>query len=353
MDNMICSTPGVGHIRGGIAHLAASNREEEERAKAILNQASRTTVVAGAGIGGFFLGGPVGAAILAGGAGTEYDLIASAITDKPRGVGMLVDAIGNKKTIRSGDFFDAVTAPLLDAGTGVTAARIFTKVQAAVKGKKQISTLEKNLEEQGVKNPKQAVGEMRKKAGDLQEKVSGNSEELTKLQEGVDKNRAKRYAKLEKKNKPIPAKDPNAATNNHTSCTMEDSRGNRSTGYSSRLTSAMGIDRNIIGKLQGAFPEIKACMGRALNACAEHMAYEGIIPEPVVTFAIQIRDGMVYAVDRCKNCAQYPLGKVITDGMNGSWIPEPGYCSDALTGAASGTGLLILTIKRDQKTKKQ
>lgn len=349
---MACSTPGVGHVIGSIAYAAADdNVEKKERALTILNQASRTTVVAGSGFGGFLLGGPVGAGLLASYAGTGYDVTASELTGKPRGVCVLEDAIVNHKTIRPGDFFDAVTTPLFDAGTGVNGARVCTKVVAAVKGKMQISTLENNITAQKVENPKQVVEGMRESARDLQEKVSGNTEELTKRQERLDKKQAKKNARLKRNGKPIPEKDANAATNKHTSCTMEDSRGNRSTGYSSRLTSAMGIGRDAFVKLQRAFPDIKSCMGRALNACAEHMAYEGISSEPVVTFAIQIRDGIVYGVERCKNCAEYDLGKVITDGMNGSWIPEPGYCSDALTGAPQATGLFILSIKSDQKRK--
>lgn len=48
-----------------------------------MNAATRTTAVMGAGIGGFVIGGPVGAAALGASAGVGYDTVATVVTDEP------------------------------------------------------------------------------------------------------------------------------------------------------------------------------------------------------------------------------------------------------------------------------
>ena len=54
LDNMANSTPIVGHVKGAIT-VACGNKEKGTE---ILQQATRTTIVVGAGVGGFCLEGP-------------------------------------------------------------------------------------------------------------------------------------------------------------------------------------------------------------------------------------------------------------------------------------------------------
>ena len=135
---------------------------------------------------------------------------------------------------------------------------------------------------------------------------------------------------------------------------MIDEEGNQSIGYSRRLRDAAKIPSTDISKLQSMYPNIRNAedLSRALNACAEHMTFESCT-QPFITFAIQITDGIVYAVRRCKNCAQYPLGNVISHALHGEWVPSAlvsvpkgsHYCS------TMAPGTLYVTLQNGQYRK--
>lgn len=326
--------------------------------------------MAGAGIGGFFVAGPVGAAVLASETGTLWDVGRLAVGDgEANGVARLVKAIKDEEDLKPGEFFDSIITPVTDGAAGVAAGKMAEKLckawDAAEENKlkdRQFKKISKEAEKNGVKNPDEFAKKVQEQATDLKEQVAKNETQLKDLQERVNENKAntlsKKNAKLERSGKPkIPTAepDPEAHVNGHTSCMMMDEEGNTSTGYSSRLRSAAGINcfEQGVSKLCQAFPEIKNVIPRALKACAEHMSFEKCT-QPFVTFAVQIRDGIVTAVERCKNCAQYPLGTVLSDALKGEWIPDTIRQNPGTHYAAAGAcGVLYVTVSTKEFSKRK
>ncbi|CAF1106129.1 unnamed protein product [Rotaria sordida] len=337
MGNMACSTPLVGHaISAGYAIAG-----KEEQAEKIFLQASRTTVVAGAGIVGS-IAGPAGAAAAAIEAGTIWDMTESHATGKAKGIMTVVEAIRDDKELRPGEVFDSLMTPVGDAITGVAAAKTYDKIMDARKKNQmrqqvqsennvkteQLNNLEKKITDQGVDNSKKLANDMSKKADILREQVAENESKLLEIQ------RRQRCR----------IRNPNEHVNGHVSVTIIDEYENESTGYSKRLTDASEttrFDRGPTSRLEQAQPSVTRIQGKPpLNICGEHMAYQGLSSDPVITYALQIKDGVVQCVDRCANCAQYDLGNVITDSINGtpvpfslSELPSPGsYIGAVVTG---------------------
>ena len=306
LDNMANSTPVVGHLKGAVTGLCG----DEERGEEILKQATRSTVVFGAGVAGFAGAGPVGAFALGAEAGTLWDLTRAATGGPAHGVARLVTAIRDDEDLSSGEFFDSFTAPVADGVAGIAAGKTAdgiyknykqnqqrTRIQQENAPKQaQINKLEKEVAAQGVNDPENVVKSMCEDAEELKSKTN----ELRSQGHGRKK------------------------LTGNTSCTMTDEHGNRSTGYSNRLCQNLDIQRfdGDISRLQQNFPNIEPVIDRALDCCAEHMAYEGLPNgNPNVTYAIQIRNDTVVGVERCGNCAQYPLGNVVTDSLHNEWIP--------------------------------
>lgn len=57
MGNLVDGIPLVGHLKGGIHHLAGDHEGGNEA----LEASTRTCAVIGLGVGGFAVGGPAGA----------------------------------------------------------------------------------------------------------------------------------------------------------------------------------------------------------------------------------------------------------------------------------------------------
>lgn len=92
VGNMACSTPVIGHtIAAGYAIAG-----KEEKAERICKQATRTTIVAGAGIIGS-CAGPAGAAALAIVVGAEWDLVDAIRGKGTNGVAKIVVTVATKK----------------------------------------------------------------------------------------------------------------------------------------------------------------------------------------------------------------------------------------------------------------
>ncbi|CAF3238086.1 unnamed protein product [Rotaria sp. Silwood2] len=115
---------------------------------------------------------------------------------------------------------------------------------------------------------------------------------------------------------------PNEHTNGYTSATMIDKYGNQTTGYNRRLADASRTSRfqSRTSKLKQNNPTVCWVLPRPLNACAEHMVYQSIL-NPIITYALQLKDGIVKCIKWCQNCDQFDLGSVITDSMDGVPVP--------------------------------
>ncbi|CAF4024371.1 unnamed protein product [Adineta steineri] len=316
VGNMACSMPLLGHTIAVGYRIAG----KDEKARRIFKQATRTTVVAGAGIIGFGAG-PEEAVTLAIIAGVGWDLIDIARGKEANGIVKLVEIFSRGKKLTPGEIFDAIMVPVTDGMTGYAAANAYGKYtkareqnqlrQEAQKTNgpektKQFEDLLKKIEKQSVKNSENVANSMCKQAKDLEEMVAANEPKLFELEQKFYQH-------------PSP---PNAHVNRHTSATMIDKDGNQSTGYSRRLTDASGTPRfqSETSKLEQNYPNVKSLLSRPLNACAEHMAYENI-SNPIIIYAIQIKNSLVFCVKRCENCEQFDLRNVITDSMHGTPVP--------------------------------
>ena len=315
VGNMACATPVLGHTIAAGYGIAG----KEEKAERIFKQATRTTVVVGAGIVGS-CAGPGGAAALAVAAGAEWDLVDAVRGKGVNGVAKMIEVVAEKKEIAPGELFDTVMVPVCDGMTGVAAAKTYDKFTTARRQNQlrqeaertngpektqQFEDLSMKIKKQGVRNPEKVANGVCKQADDLKQTVADNETRLLETEQ--------KYHKHPR---------PNAHVNGHTSVTMIDKDGNQSTGYSRRLADAAGKPRLQPGtsRLEQNHPNVQSVMSRPLNACAEHMAHQNIA-NPVMTYAIQVKDGIVQCVKRCENCEQYPLANVITDSIDGTPVP--------------------------------
>lgn len=347
VGNMACATPVLGHTIAAGYGIA----RDKEKAERIFKQATRTTVVAAAGIIGSAAGPPCAAA-LAVAAGAEWDLIDCVRGKGTNGVAKIIVTVVDKKEIAPGELFDAMMVPVCDGMTGVAAAKTYDKFTTARRQNqlrqeaerrngpertRQFEDLSRKVKEQGVKHPDKVANGMCKKADDLRQTVADNEPQLLETEQ--------RYHRHPR---------PNAHVNGHTSVTMIDEHGNQSTGYSRRLADAQGTPRLQPGasRLEQAYPNVQPVLHRPLNACAEHMAYQNIM-NPVVTYALQVRDGIVQCIERCENCEQYPLGNVITDSMNGTPVPylltEVPVRGSYIGGIVSGIILIDVAHKKNER----
>jgi hypothetical protein len=315
VGNMACSTPGLGHTIAAGYRIAG----KEEKAERIFKQATRTTAVVAASIVGSGAG-PVGAAALAIAAGAEWDVVDAARGKGTNGVAKMIEAVVEKKKLTPGELFDTMMVPVGDGMTGIAAANAYDKFTKAKQQNQlrqeaqktngpekteQFEDLSKKIKKQGVKNPEKVANSMCKQAENLKKTVVDNEPQLLETEQ--------KYHKHPR---------PNAHINGHTSATMIDKDGNQSTGYNRRLTDASRTPRfeSETSKLEQNHPNVRSVMSRPLNACAEHMAYENI-SNPIITYAIQMKDGIVQCIKRCPNCEQFDLGNVITDSIDGTPVP--------------------------------
>lgn len=347
VGNIACSTPVLGHTIAAGYGLAG----KEEKAERIFKQATRTTVVAGAGILGSFAG-PAGAAGLAIVAGTEWDLVDHLRGKGTNGVAKLIDSVAEGKKLAPGELFDTVMVPVGDGITGVAAAKTYDRISTArqqnrlrqearekngPENTKQFEDLSKKIKQQGVDNPEKVSNSMCNKAKDLKKTVADNEQRLLETELKYNKRSRGDYHR-----------------SGHTSATIVDKHGNESTGYSRRLEDARGTTRFQSGesRLEKSNPSATAVNSRPLNACGEHIAYQNT-SNPVITYAVQIQNGVVQCVERCGNCKQFDLGNVITDRMNG--VPVPYLVTDVppagsyFGAAVSGIVLIDVAAKRNER----
>lgn len=344
VGNIACSTPVLGHTIATGYGIAG----KEEKAERIFKQATRTTVVAGADIIGS-CAGPAGAAGLAIAAGTEWDLVDYLRGKGTNGVAKLIDTVAEGKKLAPGELFDTVMVPVSDGMTGVAAAKTydsFTRArqqnrlrqeaqeQNGPENTKQFEDLTKKIKQQGVDNPEKVSNSMCRKAKDLKQTVDDNEQRLLETEVRCNGRSRGNYHR-----------------SGHTSATIIDEHGNEYTGYSRRLEDARGTPRFALGesRLERSNPHATAVDRRPLNACAEHIAYQNT-SNPVTTYAVQIKNGVVQCVERCGNCKQFELGNVITDSMNG--VPVPYLVTDVppagsyFGAAVSGIVLIDVADKR-------
>ena len=120
MSGVVDSLPVVGHAKG-VVHYAVGDKEGGDRS---MKAASRTTVQIGAGVGGFMVGGPVGAAGAAISAGYAMDGITTGIDSavhheyRPSGILSAVDQVVRDPK-DPGKWFDVVAPVAIEAAFAV------------------------------------------------------------------------------------------------------------------------------------------------------------------------------------------------------------------------------------------
>ncbi|CAL4116047.1 unnamed protein product, partial [Meganyctiphanes norvegica] len=121
LSGTVDSIPVVGHVKGGI-HYACGDKGGGDRA---MKSSSRTTAVIGGGVGGFFIGGPIGAAGLGVAAGVAMDGVTTtaeyAVSGEFKPEGFLVPI---SDPTDPGVWVDAVGGIALDGVTGFAAGGI-------------------------------------------------------------------------------------------------------------------------------------------------------------------------------------------------------------------------------------
>eukprot|EP00697_Spironema_sp_BW2_P013720 gnl/Spiro4/3962_TR1973_c0_g2_i1.p1 gnl/Spiro4/3962_TR1973_c0_g2~~gnl/Spiro4/3962_TR1973_c0_g2_i1.p1 ORF type:complete len:532 (-),score=96.42 gnl/Spiro4/3962_TR1973_c0_g2_i1:100-1581(-) len=121
------TVPVVGHIKGGI-HYACGDKSGGDAA---MKSSSRSTMVLAAGVGGFAVGGPVGASFAGAAGGALMDGITTAADSavhkeyRPQGIVHMVETL--KQNPRNpGLWFDAAILPIADGTAGYAAGRLAT-----------------------------------------------------------------------------------------------------------------------------------------------------------------------------------------------------------------------------------
>jgi hypothetical protein len=122
--NMMDSMPVVGHTKA-VVHYALGDEEGGDRA---MLASTRTTVVMGAGAGGFLVAGPGGAAVAGVVAGTEWDLGTAAVT-KGKQLNGICKVIDNPTSVDS--YFEYGATVAGDAMTGYAGGKIAQRVTQA------------------------------------------------------------------------------------------------------------------------------------------------------------------------------------------------------------------------------
>lgn len=116
VSNMVNSVPVIGHIKGGI-HYACGDKEGGDQA---MKSSSRTVGVAGAGVAGFFVAGPVGAVVGGIAGGAAMDGLTTGVDSivhekyKPNGFLQTIDSVKNDEGHRAGHAFDLVGGVAFD-----------------------------------------------------------------------------------------------------------------------------------------------------------------------------------------------------------------------------------------------
>ena len=326
VSNVIDSVPAVGHIKGGI-HYACNDREGGDNA---MKAASRTVGVAVGGIGGFTVGGPIGAISggIAGGAlmdgiisGTD-----SAIHGEKRLYGhinSLDRAIDGKLTV--GEGFDWLLTPVFDGLTGYGYGRVYRNFKANRAEYNQLKkTIRQAIEEGKLELNGQTVGDL-----------------ATQIQQAARKLK-----------KAVNEAGPQKVTKT-TGTMIIDVDGNVHTGYSFRLREALNINafedgpsstQQILNEQYGGgAPRIRGATA-GQPPCAEHHALHqfhrvnGNHAVPKTTITIQYNGNNFQAIPRCDNCMKVgksiPMGNIVTDALGDANIPMENItnkaCLDAL-----------------------
>ena len=125
MSDLADGIPVVGHAKGGIHYICG---DEEGGDKAMIS-ATRTTVVAGSGVVGTLVAGPVGAVALGINGGLLYDTGHSIATDKPQGFAATVDKIAENPG-DAGAWVDAAGGLAMDGVTGYGAGRAARQIKS-------------------------------------------------------------------------------------------------------------------------------------------------------------------------------------------------------------------------------
>jgi hypothetical protein len=123
--------PVVGHAKG-LVHYIAGDTEGGNKA---MKCATRSTAVIGGGIGGFVVGGPVGAVAAGIGAGAAMDttttVVESAIRDEYSPSGYLAAIENAIKNPSAGGIFDLAVMPVFDGLAGYSAGQAYNKISNA------------------------------------------------------------------------------------------------------------------------------------------------------------------------------------------------------------------------------
>ncbi|CAF3508797.1 unnamed protein product [Rotaria sp. Silwood2] len=326
-SNVIDSVPVVGHIKGAI-HYACNDREGGDNA---MKAASRTVGVAAGGIGGFVVGGPIGAVAGGIGGGAVMDGIISGADSAIHGekrlyghINSLDRAIDGK--ITAGEAFDWALTPVFDGLTGYGYGRAYRNLTA---NRAEYNQLKKTIR-QAIEEGKLELKDGQT-AGDLARQIQQAARELKKA---------------------VTDAGPQKVTKT-TGTMIIDVEGNVHTGYSFRLRQALNIDafeggpsttEQILNEqYPGRVPKIRgAAAGQP--QCAEHHALHqfhranGNHAVPKMTITIQYDGTNFQAIPRCDNCMKIgksiPMGNVVTDALDGTNIPVENIinkaCLDAL-----------------------
>ncbi|KAL2087839.1 hypothetical protein ACEWY4_016667 [Coilia grayii] len=348
VEELADSTPVVGHVKGVYHYLDG----DKEHGDACMKGASRTLVVVGAGALTGGIGGGVALGGLAGvGSGFGYDVAVSAGERRPNGlIGSIDNAVESLKERDLHGFMDSAinlgygfTGDFLAGAGGAKASKQLNKAS------QQRSALRKEIGKSATNDTVDAAKHLKK----VQKKVSGEGHVCTKVKNLETGDTA--YGTNERCRQQI-------RVNEYT-------RNGEASGYNSR-TNAMkgrvgefprepGILENRANE-RGVLIEqrVQARNGgyRAVNACAEHEAFEKLqttgADNRVRTTSVQYRDGSITTVERCDNCAQFAdlMGDVPTDRVPGITVPTRQFILDSSTravgGAAAYAGISVVRPHR-------
>ncbi|XP_062384108.1 uncharacterized protein LOC134071417 [Sardina pilchardus] len=310
---VIDNTPVVGHAKGVVHYIAG----DTERGHACMKGASRTVAVAGVGaLTGGLGGGAVLAGVAAASSGVTYDTTVSIIQSsgekekRPYGVVTAIDnAVKSAKNKDGYGLIDsAINIGYTLTGDFATGAAAGTSIRKLNKASKERRALKNTM---GEKAAKDTIGTAKKFKKEVQNNVKGDAHVMTKTKDlrtgkeayGTSKRCRQQIAENEFK-----AKGKESGYNSVT----EARKGKvgefpRAKGILEKRANEVGLD-------------VTRKVNRALNACAEHEAFENLgctgDEAPVRTVSVEYRNKGYRTVPRCDNCEQFGdlMGHVATDG---------------------------------------
>lgn len=130
LSNAVDGIPVIGHVKGAL-HYAFKDEDGGDKA---MMSATRSTLVMGAGVSGFALGGPVNAVIQGMGAGGTIDMVTSIAKSISSGdlyaLPTPENVVKNVVNLKPGEIFDLAFTRVVDGYSGYSGGQAFNKLSA-------------------------------------------------------------------------------------------------------------------------------------------------------------------------------------------------------------------------------